>query len=1035
MLATLALPAATVAQDPTPLFGVRSLALSPDGKRLAFTYFGDIWVVSSAGGTAIPLTSNTELDENPVWSPDGRTIAFSSNRNGNNDIYLVSADGGTPRRLTWYSGNDVPSDWSPDGSKILFSGSRDGRWNGVFTLDVKSGRFTQHFTDPMPIGDPKFSPDGQRIAYRRFGFPWVRARYQGSAAAALYVYDLNAKTRKPLRNNELQHLWTHWTDAGLHTVTMTEKVPSSSYVNKPIGRVTYSVSGTPNVYKVNENGGVAARTKYSGDGVRFLTVARKAPVIAYERDGEVYVGSGNATDEKITINANLDDKTVTEERQVFTSGASEMATSPDGKSVIFTARNDLWTVPVKKGKGPNKDDATRLTTWEGFDTQATWTPDGKAIFFVSDRDGTERLYRMDLATKAVTAITSLDADVSSLTITPDKKSLSFWMTGKLGGLYVVPVDGGEAKRILTRTGNSAFSYRWSPDGRWVAYAEVLDGSGYYYWESARNINILEVATGEIRNVTKLNAQHYVPTWSADGKYLYFGSNRQGSGLFVLPLQPEDLRSNEIELEYKKPSGPVKVEIDFNQIEQRIRRFSGVDVSGNMASDPETGHLYVQSGRSIVRFDYSGEGQRTIVGESDGFSVTPDGKQLEYLRSGTLNLVNLRAPNFPSETIAFRADWTRDVQRERRAAFQQFWREYNRGFYDANFHGRDWVALRKKYERYLPSVGTRQDMATLLNMMVGELEASHAEVSPAFGGNPSASSANLGVLFDYAWTGAGIKVLDVPTRLPASFSKTKLNKGDVITKINGTEVSANEALYRDVLNEQSGRELVLTVRNPSGEIREVKYRALSGGEVAGTIFQNLLDWRRQYVEEKSGGKVSYVHIAGMSQPELDRFQQQVWQVMQKKQALVIDVRNNGGGNTSDRIIDILERRPNAYYQIRDEAPIVGPGQTGDFPMVVMCNQTSYSNAEMFPNSMKSRKLAALVGMPTPGYVIYTYGLQLVDGTQARMPSTGVFRLDGSPLENMGVVPDHVLDFDPDEFLAGKDRQLDKAIEVALQLARR
>jgi Tol biopolymer transport system component/C-terminal processing protease CtpA/Prc len=1016
---------------PYSMFGARSLALSPDGTKLAFNYHGDIWVVAASGGKAQPLTSNVEFDDNPVWSPDGNWIAFSSGRNGNNDIFVVPADGGKPKQITFHSGNDVPSDWSPDGSKIVFSGTRDDRWTSVFTVDVKTGRLVSHFNDMMSIGEPKFSPEGNKIAYRRFGFPWVRARYEGSNAAQIWVYDLETNKRSALRNSSLQHLWTNWTANGIHTVTMTEKVPSSSYVNKPIGKVTYSVNGTPNVYAVDMAGKVSPVTKFAGDGVRFLSVAKKAPVVAFERDGEVYVGPAGSEAKKITITANIDDKTALTERTVLTGEATSVNLNPAGDTLIFTTRFDIWTVPVKKGKGPNKDDATRLTTWEGSDEQAIWTPDGKAFFYVSDREGAERLYRYELATREVKAVTTEDADVSSLQITPDKKSLSFWLTGKNGGLYTVPVGGGSATQILKRTGNSAFDYSWSPDGQWVAYAEVLTGSGYYYWESARNIFVVNTKTGELHDVTKLNAEHFSPQWSADGKYLYFGSDRQGTGLFVLPLQQEDLRANELELEYKKPTAPVKVEIDFTDIEKRVRRLASQPVSGSIFSDPETGAILLQSGRDVVRLDYSGENPRTLLQGVSGFGITADGKQLEFIRDGQLGLLNLRANNYPSQVVAFRADWTRDIRLERRAAFQQFWRSFNRSFYDANFHGRDWVALRNKYERYLPSVGTRQDMATVLNMMVGELEASHSEVSPAFERVPGPSSAHLGLTFDYSWGGEGIKVKDVPARTPASFAKSKIEPGEVITHINGVKVNADEALYRDVLNDEIGRELKLTVRAKNAETREVTFRAISSGEFSSTVFANLLEWRRQYVEKESGGKLSYVHIAGMSQPELDRFQQQVWQIMKGKQALIIDVRNNGGGNTSDRILDIMERQPNAIYQIRDESPISGPGQVANFPMVVMHNQTSFSNAEMFPNSMKARKLATLVGMPTPGYVIYTYGLPLVDGTNARMPSTGVFRLDGSPLENMGVVPDIQLEMNVEDFFKNKDAQLDKAIEALLK----
>ncbi|RYG44528.1 hypothetical protein EON79_14705 [bacterium] len=452
----------------------------------------------------------------------------------------------------------------------------------------------------------------------------------------------------------------------------------------------------------------------------------------------------------------------------------------------------------------------------------------------------------------------------------------------------------------------------------------------------------------------------------------------------------------------------------------------------MIPDPETGAILFMSEGDVFRADYDGSNPRRLTqgGGVQSIELNPDGT-LSVIRNGTLNVMRHRAPQAPVENVAFRADWTRDVRKERRAAFQQFWREFNRGFYDANFHGRDWVALRKKYERYLPSVGHRAEFATILNEMVGELESSHSEVGAAGGGPRSQSSAHLGFLVDYTYDGPGIKVRAVPERTPGWYAKSKLNPGDVVMTINGKDVRPDEALYRDVLNEQVGRELNLKVRGTDGTVREVKYRAPSGGEMSAIAFNTRLENRRRYVEQKSGGKLTYAHIAGMSGGELERFNQQVWQRMPGKKGLIIDVRNNGGGNTSDQIIDILERRPNAYYQLRDEAPILGPGQAPNVPMVVMHAETSYSNAEMYPSAMKARGLAKLVGKPTPGYVIYTGGFTLVDGTSARMPGTGTFRLDGSPLENMGQVPDFDVDITPEQYMAGIDPQLDKAIEVLMR----
>lgn len=804
--------------------------------------------------------------------------------------------------------------------------------------------------------------------------------------------------------------------------------------------------------------GFRGKPDYVGSSARFLTVA--ADKAAYEYAGGVYVYAFGENKKKIDITATIDDKLTNEERLVLATGADEMALSPKNDFIVFAVRSELWRVPVKQEKGPNAADAEQLTSWAGLDEQPLYSTDGKSLFFVSDREGSRHLFLMNLETKEAKRLTTGETDVFSLELTPDKKKLSFWMTGKDGGIFAMSADGtGTPEKLVSRPGNEARPYSWSPDGRWIAYVDTLPRSGYYYWESGSNIWIFDTQEKKSYNATKENTPNTSPSWSPDGKYLYFRSDRSGGGprapgspsagaLYILPLQREESRSDELQLKYEKPSGVPKVVIDFEDIENRSRRFVGQDPQSRALADPEKGDLYFLSEGDIWKANYDGSEVKRLTGSSappSGAAQSPaasggissldfsdDQKQLYFMKSGTLNVMDISKPNNPVTTVAFRADWTRDVRLEHRAAFDQFWREYNRSFYDGNFHGRDWDFIKRIYAPLLDSVAHRNEMATLLNMMVGEMEASHTEAGAAAGNPSSQSTAHPGFTIDYSHDGPGIKVKEVPKGTPGSFAKTLIKAGEYLLAINGKDVSADEHLFKDVLNEQTGREITLLVNATLSKTgaRTVKYRALSAGEFGGIVRRNLLEWRRKYVEEKSGGKLTYVHIAGMGGGNFDQFQREFWQAVDGKQGVIIDVRNNGGGNISDRLIDIIERRPNAVYVPRDEAPQQGPGQTWGEPTVVMMNETSFSNAEMFPYAMRARKLASLVGMPTPGYVIYTGGFRLVDGTSARMPGTGVYRLDGSPLEDMGEQPDHRVDWTPEEYFARKDPQLDKAIEVLM-----
>ncbi|MDK3156068.1 S41 family peptidase [Kamptonema cortianum] len=798
-----------------------------------------------------------------------------------------------------------------------------------------------------------------------------------------------------------------------------------------------NVNRTPNIYEVSMDGRAKRMTNLvGGSGTRFLTVASKSGLIAYENDGKVFTFMPGSAPTEVKIVATVDPKGSTEERIVTTDRVEDASISPDASTAIIQIRRELWSVPVKRGKGPNGADATQLTHYAGSDEQPLYAPDGKSVFFTSDRDGANLLYQMNLESKAVKQIVGGTGDVSGMSITPDGKSLAYWQASRSGGLFTVPVTGGTPKRIIDKPHGTRYAF--SPDMKYVAYVQTLINSGFKPWENSTNIWVKELASGKEVNVSKLNISDNTPAWSVDGKYLYFTSSRDGGGIFAIPAQPEAFRSTEGDFKFEKPTGAVTVDFNFTDPERRIRRLSpNGNGTSQIVSDPENGDIWFINGGDLWKMNYDGDGGRAIVGGGGvrGFSFTEDNKNIGFLQSGVPKLVDIRKPNYPVSTVEFRADWTRDVAGERRAAFHEFWRVYNNSFYDEYFHRRDWRSIRDRYEPLLDSVDHRTEMAVLLNMMVGELEASHAEVSPAFGGGVSGgtpSTAHLGFTIDYSHAGPGIKIKEVPDRTPGSYEKTKLKAAEFVMTVNGKDVSADNSLWH-ALNGETGRDLTITVNSTPTKTgaRSVTYRAMSTGQFRSALYDNRIEWRRKYVEEKSGGRLTYVHIAGMGGGNLSTFNAEMWQYVQGKEGVVIDVRENGGGNIADILLDMLERRLHMRYVWRDSDEVPGPGQLWAKPTVVMHAETSFSNAEMFPAAMKSLGLAELVGMPTPGYVIYTGGSRLIDGTGIRIPGGGVYRVDGTPTENMGEKPDHMVDIDPDQYFNNQDPQLDKAIEVLMR----
>jgi C-terminal processing protease CtpA/Prc len=316
-------------------------------------------------------------------------------------------------------------------------------------------------------------------------------------------------------------------------------------------------------------------------------------------------------------------------------------------------------------------------------------------------------------------------------------------------------------------------------------------------------------------------------------------------------------------------------------------------------------------------------------------------------------------------------------------------------------------------------------------MIGELETSHAEVTAGTNRNtvPSPTTPHLGFTFDYGYDGPGLKVKEVPHGVPGWYEKTRIRPGEIVLAINGQDVSANENLYR-LVNDRSDREFEFLVStNGSREgARTVKYKVLTPDEWNQLCYQNRVERLRDYVDKKSSGKIGYLHIASMGAQNQAQFEREAYEYIVGKEAMIIDVRFNNGGNIADTLVEWLQRKPHGWVRPRDGVREPVPFHAWDRKLVVLQNEHSYSNAEIFPDAMRARGLAQLIGRPTPGYVIWTDSLSLVDGTRARMPMTGAYRLDGTPMENMGEQPDIDVPLSPDVYHNDRDPQIDKAIEV-------
>lgn len=1034
LAAALPLSAQLAPPAPAPVTGARLPALSPDGKRLAFVYRGDVWIAPSEGGRATPLASHIETDSYPLFSPDGKWVAFASRRNGGWDLFVVPAEGGPAKQLTWHAGAEWPTGWSPDGKKILFAGRRDSPNYAIFALDVNTLQCDRYGEDYAPLYTPGYSPDGKTIVYGRYGFPWWRPRYIGSAAQQVWLLNPGDGSRRALTSDDRQHLWSRFLPDGKHVVTVTvgEPTPNASRLNEPIPKVSDSSQRTPNLWVFDLQGKGTQLTAFTGGAVRAPSVAAKSGDIAFEYGADLWLVKNHGKPAKISLVVAADEKQTTKRREKITTGVTEAELSPDGKTFAFGVRGEIWTIPTEKPKGVsarNAEFAKRLTEWAGDDSDFSWSNDGKKLYFTSDREGNNRIYEMDVASREVKPLWPYPEDVNHLHLSPDGRQIGFWVGGPAAGLYTITLNNGEIRRVVSVPGSHwrdyAGGFDWSPDLRWIAFMKRSQSRAW-------NIYVVPADGGEAINVTRLNAEHAMPRWGLDGKTLFFQSDREGSGLYALALVPETVRSGDTDPKFEKMKDGAKVEIDFEDIHRRIRKLTSQTPQGDLYAAPD-GNLYFLSESDVWSISYAGKDLKRVTsgGGKVGFRLSNDGKRAWWTQGGDMYHGSVGG-GLSGSKVTFTAEFTYDIAAERKAAFAQFWRAYHHNFYDANFHGRDWGAIRERYEPLLEAVETHDEFAATLAMMVGELEASHSEVQPATGNvPPDPVTPHFGFTFDYAHKGPGIKVATVPRGAPGSFKETQIKPGEYVLAINGQDVALDEKLYQFV-NDKQDREfefLVNTNATKAGA-RKVRYRPMNGNDFDDLIYKNRTDRLRKITESRSNGRIGYLHLSAMGYNNQMQFEREAYEYISGKQAMIIDVRFNRGGNISDNLIEMLARHQYGWFRPRDDVPEPQPPRAWDRPIIVLMNEHSYSNGEMFPYSVRQRGLGRLVGMPTPGYVIWTTELRLVDGTRARMPLSGVFRMDGSNMEDHGEKPDVQLWLTPEDWLADRDPQLDKAIEMLL-----
>ncbi len=1106
-----------------------TLARHPDyhAGTIAFSYLGDIWVAKEDGTNVRRLTDHPARDTFPRFSPDGRWIAFSSSRYGNNDVFVMPAAGGAPRRLTFHTGSDDVIGWSRDSQRVLFRATRgDGVFPTVAVLYEIAATGGQEKPLPLDWGYwGSYSPDGKSLVFNRHPSSWSRKHYRGSYAADLWIADLSGPTfTKLLPDERYNRYWPMWgADDAIYFVG--DPLPEERSVKPGTPEVRRSVN---NIYRVPARGGGQAVqvTKHSSGNLYWPSMSSDGKVIVYEENFGLWkldVASGRTAE--ITIDVVSDEKENEIEYEALTNEVGAFDLSPSGRRAVISARGQLLTIATDRG------DITRLAAdrMASRNEQPKWSPDGKYIAFVSDRSGRDEVWISDPEGRAPKKITDLDNEKGSLVWTPDSKALLYTATDRK--LYSYGVADGKTAVVASSDVWRILSVDVSPDSKWVMYSKA-DRT------QRTHVYIAPLAGGEERHISDDSVLYSEnnAVWTADGRYVVFTSTEstptgiasQGGFTTTTTLWSVALRDRErdpadrdIDNEAEglvaeaaaRQSGrgggagggaaqPVEVRIDWGGIARRARQINlpgtpigalaaaaeGHIVAVNVGTGPigggrgappplgtTTAGIYVvnaetgQSARvppppSAGDSPGGGGGGRGGLGFFAGrdMAFARDGRTL-YFRFGNglyAAPVNLQAlaPGAPAagsggrggrgggaqpagesgsggaqtaRQVTYTANIEIDRKALRRQVFNEGWRIMKNRFYDAKMHGADWSAAKTRYEPLLASLADSEELHTVMMMMIGELNASHTGVGTGRGGGPGGQqrpqTRHPG--FDMVSDASGFyKVGHVYKDGPADKDFLKITAGDFILAVDGHELKTSENYWRFFTLAPGAKFHFLVNDKPLKEgAWEVTITPVAGGELGTLQYRRWVDARRDLVTKSSNGEIGYLHIRAMDAPSLRQFQLDL-AANRTKRALVIDQRFNGGGGIDQELLGILSGRRYQYTVGRDQ-PFQQPRPQNFYgPMVVMQNERSASDAEMFPAGFQALGLGKVIGVPTMGAVIGTGSYTLLDGSAIRTPGSGVWTAAGQNMENYGVPPDVYVDNTPADFVKGRDAQIEKAVEV-------
>lgn len=1031
-------------------------ALSPDGRQIAFASGGDIWEVPASGGVAHLLVTDAATESRPLYSPDGRKLAFVSTRSGNANIYLLDLASGAVTRLTWDEGGDELDAWSADGKWLYFASTIDdvGREPDIFRVAVTGGT-------PMPVSQEVYlaefhgspSPDGTTLALMARGLSdgqWWRNGHSHIDETELWTKRIGEPGGYTLLlADSAKHAWPMWSPDGRQLWFMSDK------------------SGAENLWRMPAAGGTAEQVTRFADGrVLFPSLAANGSAIVFERDFGIWrfdVATGQAAAVPITLRGAPAGEGV---KHVDLKQFERLALSPDGQKIAVIGHGELFAGSAKDG-GP----AQRLTTSAGAEREIAWSPDSMRVLYVTERGLDHKLAEYDFASGAERLL-DIAGVASAIAYAPDGKSAAYVLGTNELHIVTLPRAGQAPGDRIVFTGAIATDEGgprpvWSPDGKYIAFP-VTDRRSF------TNVHVVPAAGGEARPISFLaNGQIGGIAWSPDGSYILFDSAQRTENARIVrvdllphvPKYREDAFRDLFDQSKTpgtpkadggakpkpdapaaaKPATPKAVTIEFDGLRERATLLPlGVDATNPVISADGKTLIFQGNERGQANFyqfdldelaDDPAAKQITSTGRPKGdFALSPDGKTLFYLEAGTLLSTPLDSPR--PKPVALAAELDVDFATEKQIVFDEAWSTLNRNFYDPKFHGRDWTGLRTKFQPLVTGARTGDELRRVISQMIGELDASHSGIGRPRGGPgapPRDQIGQLGLGFDRTAyeAGQGLVIRTILPLGPAAVSG-KIKLGDRLTSVNGQPIAASTNLDAMLLD-QTGKRVTLGIAGAGGE-RQVVVQPVSAQTTAGLRYRAWVADRRAYVDKASNGKLGYVHLPDMSAASLDQLYIDLDAQNQSKQGVVIDVRNNNGGFINGFALDVFARRNYLTFTPRNLFPIPSRQALGQralgLPTVLVTNESSLSDAEDFSEGYRALGLGKIVGVPTAGWIIYTGGERLIDGSTVRLPTIRVQGIKGDDMEGHPRPVDITVARPLGESVTGRDAQLDAAIAALI-----